>query len=71
MEVQLVPKGANTYVYKCPFEGPKCDGNKHCHAYESPVKLANNMPVIIKCPVLKNAKISVEIGDNPIPLRAQ
>jgi len=71
MEVQPVPKGSNTYVYKCPFEGPKCDWHKHCHAYESPVKLANNLPVIIKCPVLKNAKIAVEIGDNPIPLRAQ
>lgn len=71
MNVHLVPKGAETYEYKCPFEGDKCDGNKHCHAYESPVRLTSNLPVIIQCPILKNAKIEVEVGDHPISLRIQ
>ena len=66
MEVQLMPKGTSTYVYKCPFEGSNCSGGKHCHALQTPVKLKNPMAVVMECIVRKKAKIAVEIGSNPI-----
>lgn len=69
MEVQLVPKGAITYVYKCPYEGPNCSGGKHCHALQTTVKLKNSMTVVMECLVRKKAKIAVEIGKNPIEIR--
>ena len=71
MQVQIIPKGTDTYVYKCPLEGEKCDGHKHCHAYESPVKLVSNLPVVLMCPVLKNAKITVLVGAHPIRVQAK
>ena len=69
MEIQLMPKGTSTYVYKCPYEGPKCAGGKHCHALQTPVKLKNSMTIVMECLVRKKAKIAVEIGSNPIEVR--
>ena len=62
-EVQLLPVGTKTFSYKCPHEGKNCIGRKHCHVHETPVELKEKMSVVVECPVRRNAKIIVEIGN--------
>ena len=50
------------YVYKCPNEGIKCEGRKHCHVLETTDELPLRIKALIPCP-LKKAKIEVEIGN--------
>lgn len=61
-EIQILPSGACTFVYKCPHGGEKCAGHKHCHVLETPEKLEKKMTVVIECPIRHKAKIPVEIG---------
>lgn len=51
-----------TKVYKCPYEGKKCKGGKHCHILETYEKLPLPLFVAYKCPVKNGKKIPLQIG---------
>ena len=56
-------KDTETNIYKCPYEGVKCDGNKHCHVLETIEKLPAPITAVVKCPIRHNEKIPVKIGN--------
>lgn len=61
-EFRRLDCGMSTYIYKCPYEGSNCRGNKHCHILETTDKLKSKLGVIVKCPMRHGEKIFVEIG---------
>lgn len=62
-DMNLFPILGRSYVYRCPHEGPKCPGNKHCHILETACRLDAPITVFIQCPVRHKQKIAVQIGN--------
>jgi len=48
-------------IYKCPYEGEKCNCRKHCHILETVGELPDKITVLVQCPMQKG-KIPVVIG---------